>query len=330
MGQTVEMTFESVAERTPGDRWQHHFQRVWPDYRRWYLAQGPHARPTYLECERALRAHLPKLMPLWEHLTDLAGGGDLESRFLSLYCPPPYLTACSQCYWPGSEPMIVRNYDYSPRLCEKMIWRTEWNGQAVLGQSDCLIGLLDGINESGLAISLNFGGIERVGRGFGAPVVVRYLLEFCHNAAEAAQTLRHIPIHMAYNILMVDRGGDYVTGFTKPDGPTILHRTMASTNHQDHVAWPRHAEATATLERERRLFEMLARKNIDPEQFVSAFLEPPLYQSKFQKGYGTLYTAVYKPGLGEAEYWWPGIRQSFGLSTFQEKTIAVKIPPHKA
>lgn len=321
----MELTFATIAEPVPGSRWREHFQRLWPDYRRWFLVHGPHARPTYLECEKALRTHLPKLMPTWEKLAELAGGGDLEARFLSLYGPPPYLTACSQTYWPGKEPMVVRNYDYSPRLCEGMIWRTNWNGQAVLGQSDCLIGLLDGINDSGLAVSLNFGGVQRVGSGFGAPIVVRYLLEFCRNAAEASQVLRGIPIHMAYNILLADARGQYFTGFTTPDGPTIIHRTMASTNHQDRVSWARHAEATATLERERRLFDLLDRPALSAEQFVAAFLQPPLYQSQYEKGYGTLYTAAYRPARGEADYIWPNTRHACSLASFPEKTFSITL-----
>ena len=43
--------------------------------------------------------------------------------------------------------------------------------------SDCLWGLLDGINDAGLAVSLAFGG-RATREGFGIPLVVRYLLEW--------------------------------------------------------------------------------------------------------------------------------------------------------
>ena len=58
------------------------------------------------------------------------------------------------------------------------ILHTRWV-RAVIGSSDCAWGLLDGINDAGLAVSLAFGGRKVVGSGFGVPLVVRYLLETC-------------------------------------------------------------------------------------------------------------------------------------------------------
>ncbi|HAV64792.1 MAG TPA: hypothetical protein DCY13_20790 [Verrucomicrobiales bacterium] len=323
----MQITIEALAETRPGPLWQERFQELWPYYHRWYLAEGNENRPTYLQCERALRQHMPELVPAWEHMVELAGGGDVEARFLSLYRPPPYLTGCSQAVWlrEGDEPMLVRNYDYSPHLFESMIWRTQWHAHPVIAVSDCLIGALDGINDAGLAVSLNFGGAKDVGDGFGAPLVLRYLLEFCSSASEAAQVLRRIPIHMAYNILLLDRQGDYTTAFTSPGSPTILHRTEASTNHQDRIAWPLHAEATATLERERRLFEMLGSRGTTPEEFVEDFLRPPLYQTRYERGYGTLYTAVYRPLSGRVEYRWPDRILPESLADFRVETIPLEL-----
>jgi predicted choloylglycine hydrolase len=44
---------------------------------------------------------------------------------------------------------------------------------------DCLWGLLDRVNDAGLAISLAFGGRPQVGEGFGIPLVIRYVQETC-------------------------------------------------------------------------------------------------------------------------------------------------------
>jgi predicted choloylglycine hydrolase len=321
----MHFTIEALAEASPGPLWQERFRSLWPHYRRWYLAEGNEARPTYLQCERALGQHMPEFLPTWERLVELAGGGDIEARFLSLYRPPPYLTGCSQAVWlrEGNEPLLVRNYDYSPHLFERMIWRTEWNTRPVIAVSDCLVGALDGINGSGLAVSLNFGGSKEVGDGFGAPLVLRYLLEFCSTVAEAARALRRIPIHMAYNILLLDQQGDFATAFTSPGAPTILRRTEASTNHQDRVAWPLHAEATRTLERERRLFEMLCDRTMDQNAFVADFLRPPLYQAGFERGYGTLYTAIYRPASRRVEYLWPNQALSLGLADFTNQNVTV-------
>lgn len=321
----MQLVFESLAEDQPGPRWQGWFRELWPLFRKWYLAEGNAARPTYLECERALRTHMPAFVPTWERLVELAGGGDVEARFLSLYCPPPYLSGCSQAVWTNPGPILVRNYDYSPFLTEKLVWRTVWNNRAVIASTDCLVGVLDGINGAGLAVSLSFGGSRETGTGFGAPMVVRYLLEFCENVHEAADVLRRIPVHMAYNIMMLDADGDYLTAFTTPDGPTIIRRTPATTNHQDRVAWPRHAEATATLERERRLFELLGNRKLSQADIVARFLKPPLYQTEYARGYGTLYTAVYNTASRTAEFIWPDNRWTLPMSGFEDRTYTFNV-----
>ena len=49
------------------------------------------------------------------------------------------------------EPVLVRNYDYDLSLFEGVVASTNWSGhRSVLGTSDLLWGLLDGLNEDGL------------------------------------------------------------------------------------------------------------------------------------------------------------------------------------
>jgi predicted choloylglycine hydrolase len=183
-----------------------------------------------------------------------------------------------------------------------------------------MVGALDGINDAGLAVSLSFGGRKETGLGFGAPMIVRYLLEFCHTVHEAAEVMRRIPVHMAYNIMLVDADGDYLTAFTSPDSPTIVRRTPATTNHQDRVQWVRHAEATDTLARERRLYELLADRSLNREAIIGQFLQPPLFQTEYRRGYGTLYTAAYDPVARVAEYVWPNQRWMQRFDSFHELT----------
>ena len=56
----------------------------------------------------------PSLLPTWERLVELVGGGDLEARFLSLYNPPAFVAGCTQALWTHRTPALVRNYDYAP------------------------------------------------------------------------------------------------------------------------------------------------------------------------------------------------------------------------
>ena len=42
------------------------------------------------------------------------------------------------------------------------------------------------------------------------------------------------------------------------------------------------------------------------ERFVESFLEPPLHNTAYAQGFGTIYTAAYFPAEGRVEYRWPG------------------------
>ena len=88
--------------------------------------------------------------------------------------------------------MLVQNYDYYPGHCEGVILFSEWHGAKVIAQSDTLWGVLDGINEHGLAVSLAFGGRRVVGDGFGIRLVLRYVLEFRGTSNEAFMALSRI------------------------------------------------------------------------------------------------------------------------------------------
>lgn len=97
----MHLAFRAISEPLPGPRWAGLFEEYWPAYRRWWAKDGVSVRPSYAECRRAIRRHMPEILPLWEELTELAGGGDDAARFLSFYGPPAYLSACSQAIWPG-------------------------------------------------------------------------------------------------------------------------------------------------------------------------------------------------------------------------------------
>src|SRR4051812_44843063 len=109
----TELTFRAVSELAPGPRWQALFAEASPAYEAWFLREGEARRPTYGESRKMLERHLPELVPTYEKLVDLAGGGDRQARLLSLWCPTPFLSGCSQAVWPAGEPLLVRNYDYS-------------------------------------------------------------------------------------------------------------------------------------------------------------------------------------------------------------------------
>jgi predicted choloylglycine hydrolase len=309
----MELTFRAIDESRPGPVWAGLFAEHWPAYRRWWAREGLEARPTYLESRMALRNHMPEIVDLYDELAELAGGGDSQARFLSFWCPPPYLSACSQAIWPGPEPLLVRNYDYSPMAFDAVVMATRWCGRRVIGTSDGMWGLVDGMNDAGLALSLTFGGRREVGTGFGVPIILRYVLETCETAEEAGRALARLPTHMSYNVTVVDAQRRFLTAYMAPDrGTTITHAAVA-TNHQERVEWSSHARFTATVERERFLLHRLTLHVEPDEKFVGAFLRPPLYSLAFGAGFGTLYTAVYRPAERRMELRWPGTQWSLPL-----------------
>ncbi len=315
----IPFTFRAFEELEPGPKWQGVFELAWPEYRRWFLQEGEEARPSYATSVRMLRAHMPELVPAYERLVEIAGGGDLAARMLSIYKPPPYLAACSQGVWTREGgPMLVRNYDYAPSRLEGVIWHSQLIERHVIGMSDCLWGLLDGMNDAGLSVSLTFGGRRVFGDGFGIPLVVRYLLELCETAAEAQTILARLPYHLAHNLTIVDRSGELVTAYLSPDREPIFSRSPAATNHQGFVEWPEQARATRTLEREQRILELLHTPGATADGFADAFLSDALYSQAYDRGFGTLYTAVYRPAEGRAEYRWPGFEWPQSFTAFSE------------
>jgi len=311
----------AVQEAEAGEKWRALWERLAPGYRRWFLKQGDAARPSYRACARALGEHMPELVPLWERLVELAGGGDGAARLLSLWRPTPYLAGCSQAVWKRDRPMLVRNYDYAPGLWDGVLLRSSWTGTPVVAMTDVLWGVLDGVNQAGLAVALAFGGRRVVGDGFGIPLILRYLLETCETAEQAGRVLRRVPSHMAYNVTVVDAAGTHFTAYVGPDRRTVLTPRRVATNHQGVVEWREHAHATASVDRERFLTSRLNDREEGSEHFVTRFLEPPIFSARYDHGWGTLYTAVYRPLERAAEYRWPGATLAQTMDGFHEAVV---------
>lgn len=108
--QMVPFSFRAIEELELGPKWAAVFRERWPHYHEWFLRQGEAAPPSYATGARMLRAHMPELVAAYEQVVELAGGGDLAARMLSLYRPPPYLAGCSQGVWSrDGGPVLVRN-----------------------------------------------------------------------------------------------------------------------------------------------------------------------------------------------------------------------------
>lgn len=275
------------------------FDQYWPAYRRWFLRPGSRTPATLPASRRALAQHMPELLPIWEELVaQLEPSDEVAARFLTQWDPPPLTSNCSQAVLDDGR--LIRNYDYDPALFDAVVLRSDWL-RPVIGTSDQVWGLLDGMNDAGLIVSFTFGGRPDVGEGFGIPLVVRYILETCTTTAEAIQVLGRVPIHVAYNVTVSDAGGESATVFVGPTREAGVSSARVTTNHQEQVHWPEHAERFLSVER----LETLERAVLDGSDVVDVMLRPPMRADRFADGFVTLYTAAYDRGQQRVTYYWP-------------------------
>ncbi len=320
------LKFEVIKETTPGEKFKQLFEKNWPAYRAWYLDEGEAARPTYLECVSALKKYMPELFPVYEQILELLDADDIQARFLSLYQPPPFYSGCSQLIVKREEDALIRNYDFPPMLCEATIMHSQWLGKSVIAMSDCVWGALDGINDSGLAVSIAYGGRFVQGEGFGITIVLRYVLETCNTVQEAIKAFKRIPVHLDYNIALLDKTGGHATLFIAPDRELCVSPANTSTNHQDAGG-----QETLFLEDSKTRLDalnQLASSYLQSIQEITLqFLQPPLYrpQQKFQSG--TLYTAAYLPQQGKVHYLWPAQSLTLSFDQFTEQEVHIFYQP---
>jgi predicted choloylglycine hydrolase len=120
---------------------------------------------------------------------------------------------------------------------------------------------------------------------------------------------------MTYSITLLDRKAEWATVFVAPDRAVEVTRRKVVTNFQHHVEWPEHARATRAEERLASLQQRI--DSAGPLQdAVNALLLPPLFQSAYLRGYGTLYSVVYRPHSGAVELLWPGQRWAQKMDAF--------------
>ncbi len=302
----MELDFRGLTETRPGAAWRTVYAHGWPGWRRWFLARGGRTGLRVRDARRALRRHMPEMESLWDRLVDTAGGDEDAARFLSFWTPPRYLVSCSQLVVTDDDgPVLLRNYDLDPELSESTLLHSAWRGQRVMGMVEGMAGLADGMNEAGLAASLTFGGRPRAGRGFGIPLIIRYVLEMCRDVADAREALRAVPCHMSYNVTVADRAGAWATVFLAPDRPALVLDRPFATNHQLGVEWPQHGRVTRTEQRAAHLQEMLRdARGACGRSALTEFLREPLFSTGYAKGFGTVYTAAYRPVAGEVRLCW--------------------------
>jgi predicted choloylglycine hydrolase len=315
----VDLAFWAVdAGADPAERLPEIFRSAWPAYRSWYLRDGEEDRPTYLACRRALATHMPELLDDYDRLVAAVGGGDLEARFLSHWCPPPLFAACSLTAYAAGPRVLLRTYDYPPVLCDRTVLRSSWQGADVLAMSDCVWGVLDGVNRHGLAVALAFGGRKVVGPGFGIGLILRYVLQTAASVDEALAILGRVPSQLAYNVALLDRTGRAAIARVSPDRPLEVAPGLVAGNRQGTTEWPEHAAFCGTEEREQVMAWALDSPDLTLPTLVDRFLRPPLHRPTGIHTWGTVYTAAYDVDSLAVDLLWPGTSWRLTMDDFHE------------
>ncbi|KOX15407.1 C45 family autoproteolytic acyltransferase/hydolase [Nocardiopsis sp. NRRL B-16309] len=304
-------TFRAIEVGDGGDgRWADYARSRWPELS-WWL--DPERRtPEHAARGRELFAeHMPELVGVRERLAAQLDRPDGDS-FLTFANMRTSFAGCTQT---GGAGRLLRNYDFAPERCEGTITHSRFL-RPVIGTQEAGWGLLDGMNDAGLAVSLTFGGRFVHGPGFAVPLVLRYLLETCATVAEALGRLRTIPVSTAQNLTLAD-SHRAVTVYTGPDIALTEAPDACAANHQMAPV----PEGQERFSRTRERLERVRAAGAD----VAAMLRPPLYMIAYDEGLGTLYTADYRPAEGRVTYYWPGERweQSFGGFATGSRTVAL-------
>lgn len=107
-----------------------------------------------------------------------------------------------------------------------------------------------------------------------------------------------------------------------PAGPVTS--AAVTTNHQGSVEWAPYVAAIRSVDRAQRLKDLLAH-GTDVSGIIAACLRSPLYATRFHEGFGTLYTAEYRPVEGIARYHWPDRTWEHSLDHTESGSIQLQL-----
>lgn len=325
----MHLNFKSLTEDRPSDALRQVFAHGWPGWSAWLRKRRTANAKDVRDASLALRQHMPEFESLWDNWLTICGDEPDTALFLSFWSPPRYLVHCSQAVLVDDQgPLLIRNYDLDPKLNESTLLSTNWRGRRVVGMVEGIVGLADGMNDAGLAASLTFGGRTIRSNGFGIPLIIRYILEMCADVQQAVEALRAVPSHMSYNVTVADAAGAWATVMMAPDRPAIVTRTPFTTNHQLGVEWPRHGRFSNTLGRADHLASMFENAHLTTDQLVSEFLTAPLASTGYDKGFGTIYTAAYRPKEQRMTlHWMDGAREDYALDEVTPRERLIHYSP---
>jgi predicted choloylglycine hydrolase len=130
---------------------------------------------------------------------------------------------------------------------------------------------------------------------------------------------------MAYNITLLDKSGNYASIFLHPGREPRVSYEASCTNHQDQVEWLEYAWFSQTVERKQYLDYCLMSPLETRESMIKKFLKEPLYHTRFEKAFGTLYTVSYEVDKGEMHIFWPEKTAVRSFENFKEGRMIINL-----
>ena len=104
----------------------------------------------------------------------------------------------------------------------------------------------------------------------------------------------------------------------------IVTYPAAETVLQILIDWHENARFNQTIKRYNFIKNYLKSKNISADELAKAFLYSPLYNTKFEEGFGTLYTSVYQPENLLMKVLWPNVAIERSFDNFAEENILIQ------
>lgn len=198
------------------------------------------------------------------------------------HCPECTSIAVSAAASVDGHLRIAQNWDWHPSLAGALVlWLVKRsNGPDLLTLTEAGIVGKIGVNDAGLAMCINLLRSDSDSGGPAAPmhIILRRVLEECHNVDEAIELLGQTPRCTSCNHMLADGNGTIADVEATPAGQAVHRPQQALLTHANHCTSPFLAsqdryvrEYPETRERDSRL-QSLAASRLVSESDLSAML----------------------------------------------------------
>lgn len=199
----------------------------------------------------------------------------------------------------------VRNYDFHPQFydgCFISFYPT--NGKSTHGNSQLIIGRLDGMNVDGLVVGLHFVNNDSYVKGFLCSTIVRIVLEKCSSVPEALDLLHELPHAASYNYSLLDKHGNAAVAECTPNRTSVRRgeTVLFCTNHFQNKSMETYnrPQVSHSYKRIHAMQDLSVPHDVKEIHQFFAKESSPLFYKNYDEFFGTLHTVSYIPNKGEA------------------------------